>query len=681
MSYNNIQILEKLQYDPSNRSKILQNHTDKIILPERILKKLVDTQKNEGFKSLPHPLIFRLSTPSHNTYVGVKEFHDEDEDSVFLSTDVCNRLNIPVPINLNDMEIDEKSERDDFNVSPLILSLELALNVSGFVNNITKATIELSPRKNYRVQDWKAFLEATLSNKYTAITTNDVLTFEIENQEYILDVVNVKTSENIRTVCVVDRDIELKIKNNDNAEIIENGNDKKSFDFEYTDLFGDKKGDIKIDERVKLSIQPNEKIVCDGEFLIAFDQFVNRDRFEFGSMNKPTKEWFNKTDDQISIFVYGLGKEIDGIIQDLKFDIILNVDKENNDKEKEDEDVIDEDSIRCVYCKNIIKKSSQFLHENFCSRNNVLCPLGCGEIFLKKIPKTHWHCCSTYGNDEFSHQIHNEYNHNCELEEITCDSCNEYHCLNKYILANHKSKECPKELHECKYCHLILPRGEPSKESKFYGISSHEWLCGSKTTECPKCNKIIKLRELEIHMKIHEFDRLNKEIPIKCSNILCVNIINMEEYNNNIGLCKDCFGSLYSNIIDPDGKRLLQRIERKYILQIKNGCGDKINCMNELCNSCSKCRISEKSRESMSEIVKIVKNDLMTNIQTNEGKFQFEFCVSKNMNERRRFVSMFEGSDWALGWICKSNEINGNNIDKMNQWLENNAVSNQEYKK
>lgn len=686
--YGNLQILEKLKYNPHDRTKFLPKHTDKIILPERILQNLVDLQKSEDLQSLPHPLVFRLSTPSRNTYVGVKEFHDKDENTLFISEDVAKRLDLKCPVdgkiqNIDDGQMDITDDDNDENDdNSIILSLELALNVSGFDDGKTEATIELSPRENYRVHDWKTFLEATLSNRYTAITTNDVLSFEIENTKYVLDVVSVKTSENIRTVCVVDRDIELVIRTIDSPQE-KNDVDRGTPFGEYVDLFGDKKGEMKVTQRVKLNLQPGEVFVAqhDGEFLLGFDQFVDSDRFEYGSMINHLKEWINKTDDEISIFVYGLGSEYDDGLHNLEFTIVKMTDGEEEGN-VEVAERLDDDSIRCQYCHNVIKKSSQILHENFCRRNNILCPKGCGKVFLKHIPDSHWHCCSTYGDTEWSHQLHNQYFHQgngdfCENLgiDITCSICNEYHCLNKYTLAQHKSRDCPNSLHECRYCHLILPRGQPTNESRFYGVSSHEWECGSKTTECHKCKKIIKLRDLEMHMKLHDLERLDKPIPIKCNNLLCVNTIKLED-SNMVGLCQDCFGSLYSTVLDPEGKKLMQRIERRYILQIKNGCGNK-NCNNELCGSSQNCKVPMEIRESMASIVKFVKNEIMTKIK-NEG-LKFQFCVSNTMCERKNIISMFEGGDWALGWVCRSNEVVGNNIDGMTQWLENNAVRNAEY--
>ena len=665
-----LEILEKLTYHPHNGAKVLPKHTDKVILPEKILHSLISLQKLHDLSSLPHPLVFRLSTPSQKTYVGVKEFHDKDESSIFLSEDVSKRLNIYPPI------YDHIEETPGIDVQVENLSIELALNVSAIDNTTKKAIIELAPRENYRVLDWKSFLEATLPANYTAVTTNDVLIFDFDQQNFVLDVVSVKTTENIRTVCVIDRDIELKIKtpsgSEDKSSSEPNDDHDSLFPGEYVDLFGDKEGEIKFGERVKLKIGPTEKIVADSEFSLAFDQFVSNSRFEIATMNQPENEWANETDDEINVYVYGF-RNHDDSLGAMKFTIVKEGGQDKGDKSE----MLDADSVRCIYCKNIIKASSKVLHENFCRRNNVLCPEGCGEVFFKAIPPTHWHCCLTYGDGDWSKQLHAEYMHDdINLVGVTCELCGEYHCTTKYVLSQHVSKECPKAIHECRYCHLVVARGVPCGESRFYGVSLHEWLCGSKTTECPKCNKIIKLRDLETHLKLHDMDRLNNPIPQVCSNMLCVNVVETVDANA-IGLCKDCFGSLYSTVYDPDGKKLMQRIERRYILQIKNGCGF-CDCENKLCGSSAKCKVPLETRGSMAGVVKFVKGEVMKEVLNRKG-LHFEFCVSRSMDQRRRFVSMFEGGEWARGWICKSNEASGNDVNAMGQWLEKNAVTNIEY--
>ena len=681
---SDLKILEKLKYRPYAPPPLilLPAHTDKIILPEHILEIVVTLQKMHDIPRLPHPLVFRLSTPTSHTYVGVREFHDVDTETVYISEDVKQRLNLP---------------SGDEHGDDVILSLELALNISGVdssgkeeVNE--KAFIEVEPAQGAFVRDWKTFLESTLSKSYTAVTTGDTLTFEVGGMEYVLNVLSVKTASGVRSVCVVDRDIELVVKTTptsgvelaDDGENNAKGNERQEPGV-YTDLFGDVKGIIGVGQRVKVRVPGGMKFVSDGEFVLAFDQFVDENRFEYGSMHKPLKEWVNEFDDEVSVYVYALGIEKekdtesgrDSEIEAINFNITAISEEEELEEETETIKGIDVNSYKCRYCEKIIAKASMLLHENFCRRNNVMCPNGCGRIFFKEIPSTHWHCCDTYGDGEFSKQLHVKYMHDDPLG-ITCEECTEYNCLKRYTLCEHVSRSCPSAIHECRYCHLIIPRGKASNEATFYDVSEHEWECGGKTTECPRCGRVIKMRDLETHMRLHEIMRVSLTVPTVCSNEMCMNIVEDEMgHANPVKLCNDCYGGLYSSVYDPDGKRLLQRIERRYILQIRNGCG-RNNCENELCGSSEKCKIPQNVRVSMASVVSFVKGEIMKDFKDAHG-YAFQFCVSEKMEARRRLVEVFEGGEWPLGWVCKANSVVGDDINAMNAWLEANGVRKEEY--
>ncbi|EDN06374.1 predicted protein [Histoplasma mississippiense (nom. inval.)] len=70
----------------------------------------------------------------------------------------------------------------------------------------------------------------------------------------------------------------------------------------------------------------------------------------------------------------------------------------------------DANDTQCKNCHQWIPERTLFLHENFCLRNNILCPK-CENVFQKRSPewKNHWHCPhdSSYGNDQSSQLKHN----------------------------------------------------------------------------------------------------------------------------------------------------------------------------------------------------------------------------------------------------------------------------------
>lgn len=80
-----------------NRSSLKTNnipyYSDKILLPESVLEQLLNEQKSLNIRSLPHPLIFRLSTPSNRCYAGVREFIS-NEGEIELSGLLAERLGI-----------------------------------------------------------------------------------------------------------------------------------------------------------------------------------------------------------------------------------------------------------------------------------------------------------------------------------------------------------------------------------------------------------------------------------------------------------------------------------------------------------------------------------------------------------------------------------------------------------
>lgn len=663
---NILQIREKLEYDRKDNSIVLDAHVDKVIFPERILHLLVEEQKRLNIHRLPHPLVFRLSTFSMNTYVGVLQFHDGDPNRIYLSSDVCERLNICGNGNKNentditnthngDEEGEGGEENDNGNGDHLVtLNVELALNVSGYDDHDDKSSIEIKPHEVYSdITDWKSFLEATLSSRYTAVTTGDTLYFDINNKTYILDVTNVKTSKGIRTACVVDRDVELTIKGESNMLINESGNnsDTDNVNPEYINI-GETEGILKIGRRYQFeAIEKGVKVLFEGDFVSDVDMFVNFDRFKHISVNEIDKSEIRYP------FVYILG---DGNGKDVKYRICNEIDIDNNVEEGID----DENFKKCGNCGKLIAIQSYTMHFNFCNRNTVSCPV-CNKNFMKQIPETHWICCNKCGEGEHSFNLHKRYYH----EKGICDLCE--FSSDKFVdICYHKSNECFKSLHICKYCHLKLPRGESNFESKYHQCSRHEWECGSKTTKCDKCNKFIQLRMLEQHFKIHNIQRKNQELPKICKNDLCVNVINETENNNKLGLCSICFGSLYSSDNDPEGSKLRNRIERRYVMQLKNGCNNK-DCDNKYCGNNKECIINDEDRKSIVKIVRFVKENLVQDFN------KFKFCVSLEMNKRRQIIKIFEEiylNEWSYEWVCLSNEKNGNDINKMKDWLEDNGV-------
>lgn len=117
--------------------------------------------------------------------------------------------------------------------------------------------------------------------------------------------------------------------------------------------------------------------------------------------------------------------------------------------------------VQCQNCHSWVLERTLPLHENFCLRNNLLCPWGCGQIFQrndKEAIEKHWHCdqCDVIGN----HLVDDE-----KLKHIyyfhtqhTCDQCIHHHQNYTFSslpeLAQHKQTDCPGRLIICRYCHV-----------------------------------------------------------------------------------------------------------------------------------------------------------------------------------------------------------------------------------
>lgn len=584
------QILEKVLYNRDDKRRLVLRHGDKVLLPEKILHELVDLQKAVGVEKLPHPLVFRISTPSKSTYVGVKEFHAEDDTSVFLTDEIVERLSI------------------DKSADSVQLSLELALRVSG-LDDVTAASIGVRPLEKYTdVKDWKTFLESTISERYTAVTTGDVLHIDVDTREYLLRVEQVKTSNSVRTVCVVDRDIDLVvIGENEEEDTVK-------------DMCGEKHGFVPAGHVAKVCIAVGESLEGSGMFAVG-DEFVGSERFECASMGD---------------LKVGSGTKFLYAFEDLEFNIGC-VDKEESSGS---------DRVRCQYCDEFVSIMSQRMHENFCQRNNVRCD-ECGKVFFKQVPATHWHCCEGSGDSELSLELHVKYMH---LRKVDCLCGATFDSL--YACSVHSGQTCPRGLHECRFCHLIVPRGDLTTESRYYGLSGHEASCGSKTIECGTCGKRVKVRDAVLHEEVHRRD-MSANVPYGCTNVLCPQL--QSDRVNVLGLCEDCFAPLYSNVYDPDGKKLRARLERRYILMMKNGCGDKL-CDNELC--CT--------GESMVDIVNLVKKLDMK---------ELKLCVDEKRRLKMKIVKMFENSGWSKGWIIRGLEECKFEIDKVLPWLSSNIIN------
>ncbi|ODV58058.1 uncharacterized protein ASCRUDRAFT_10527 [Ascoidea rubescens DSM 1968] len=366
---------------------------------------------------------------------------------------------------------------------------------------------------------------------------------------------------------------------------------------------------------------------------------------------------------------------------------------------------IDTDDAICSNCGKQIPKRNIAIHETFCFRNNIKCPNpNCPEIISKKQKKpNHWHCdkCTNFLNEfkilgntffqnsnleffkaeipsnffsplspflfdsiqflsnylfdiknfklsnlpltysEFSLQKHDHIFH----QNHKCLGCSK-DFDNLLFLSYHKAIACPSALHECKFCHLILPRDKSTYEDIAFNLSHHELsVCGSKTIQCFTCFKYIKQLNYLSHMKLHDIktiEKIKSNVIKKCLNKNCINLILINEKrlnNNDLQLCDVCFGPSYSTLDDPHLRKIKNSFERRYVLQLTKGCGNSF-CKNPECISSGSS--SSLKYKTFKDKFQHILNDLMVSIpKIGNGKEMFYyFCVREDMTKKKMLADI-----------------------------------------
>lgn len=708
---------------------ILPAHSDKSILPASILSTLLDLPRFSN-DNLPHPLIFKV-TNHHNgnfVYVGVKEFTSPQEQTLILPKHIITKLD---------------NTNDDTTVS-----IEL-------VTHIPKSTfLTLKPLQFYpEITSWKYYLESKLPTLYTTLSKNEHLIID-NKYELLVEDTNDTTVCIVDTDTILDVIPLNDIMANQQLEYDKNLNylnNIQELDVQNNLIIRDLKSmkNSIVPQIYKLDITKfqSQNItltlgVADGnsnefekddysslfniDLVVGLDKLVNLENFNYTTIDQDFKLQYN-----LHNFETTQAKK--RVVIDLKDDNIVNKihkgldndnDDENNEKyiyfipfswdfttsvsiivydgiedeesEKESnlkEIQIEENTLECTNCSKAISKNKFQLHQAFCLRNNKRC--SCGLIFLKEIPSNHWHCelCNDdkiYGSSSLLKFKHDKLIHSPPYKCNKCDDDIEYEDFIS-LIKNHQSTKCPAKLHECKFCHLILPQEQSTFEDNFVNLTHHENGCGNKTTECYKCNKVLRIKDLSKHMKMHNLNKINfnqftQSTFNKCSNENCITLIDIyKSSTNSMGLCDFCFGPLYISQIDPNNMKLQIRIERKYMIQLSKGCGfdwcSNIECLNGNKSSASK-------PKNIKEILSHINNTLFSQIHnpllpinekngnTKFGDNKFWFCVNESINNKKKLIDklLFE-QQYNESIIYKAvNEVKGSEEQDVRSWLEENGV-------
>ena len=195
----------------------------------------------------------------------------------------------------------------------------------------------------------------------------------------------------------------------------------------------------------------------------------------------------------------------------------------------------------------------------------------------------HWHCdqCDAYGSiTDADKHVQDEHT----LIPCLCG-------MELYLksIAEHAALDCPERIILCRYCHTLMPAGPRSFSAKDLMMSGtpltqHESECGSRTINCMKCQRPVAIKDVPLHMKMHEVHRQTRPPPFTvCRNTLCSG---HADSRNNLQLCHICFGPFYVAEKDDDGKKQLTRLLHAYFHQLTQGCG-RSGCRNRYCRSSS----------------------------------------------------------------------------------------------
>lgn len=711
-------------------------------------ERLARAQFQDQQQQLPHPLTFRLVNPQNDrvVYAGIREFSAEDGE-VVVSKFLREALGLE-----DESHEDSSAPRSDIldrNHDEVMANGVEQLAVDGIslqkltihAKQLPKGTyVKLRPLEaGYDPEDWKSLLEEHLRANFTTLTNGEVLVVKGghgvggKSDEFRFLVDGFKPEGD--GICVVDTDLEVDIEalNEEQAretlkriaakaqrapgttggsspggklELLK-GQDGQVLDGEYVDY------DISAWDRTQ-GLEVELRGVDDEDEL---DLFVSpyssqqrvrprEDNYVFAEVSGtyPKKIRLQPTNIEleeaeaiwVSVHAYSTGPQhTETTSMPKKFHLRaspfdLKLKQTPSDVSKDT--APNPDEVQCKNCHQWVPQRTLFLHENFCLRNNILCPQGCGTVFQKRSPtfQNHWHCPhdTFHGNTPLSHSKHDLIFHTAQ----TCPSCNlEFPSIP--LLAQHRTTTCPGKLILCRFCHLQVPQEgdplNPTPDLLLSGLTPHELADGARTTECHLCNAIIRLRDMSTHLKHHDFERLSRPAPRLCRNINCGRTQDGVGKNgdtragtrmgqgpgNDVGLCSVCFGPLYVSLYDPDGKALRRRVERRYLSQLLTGCGKKW-CMNEYCKTGRGNRGGDGKTVATKDALPIIK-PWLEGLAGKGYETSLHFCVDEGSQRRRGIAELLaaekgiEGKGgYSLEWCVAALEAEGGDLDKARSWLK-----------
>ncbi|KAI4202033.1 MAG: hypothetical protein LQ350_002821 [Teloschistes chrysophthalmus] len=700
-------------------------------------------QLRERQQELPHPLTFRLVNPLNGRvcYAGIREFSAE-ERSIGLSRFLATSLGFE-----DTPSVDNSGALPNGNNASASLSDEPQQKLTVHFEEIPKGTyVKLRPLEaGYDPEDWKALLERHLRENFTTLTQGEILTVVSGREEYRFLIDHLKPND--KAISIIDTDLEVDIEplNEEQARETLKKRVQKAQRAPGTSEGSSVGGLIEIGQSVSGKVQPGEYVDYNIEswdsnrdlevelsptaseqdvdlFLTPSgpgqrarpreDEHVFADFSTRSSKRIKVKHTNVGLDNAEALWLSIRGNEDqDHPTAPIEYQMRVTATNEADVPMTDDEEVPNAEEDRCSNCHQLVPRRTMFLHQSFCLRNNTACP-HCHEVFQKSSPewKNHWHCPhdSAYGNTLASHSKHDRLYHTPQ----TCPACGDP-CINVPDLAHHRTTTCPLKPILCQFCHLEVPQRGPDDpemtdpEVLLSGLTPHELVDGARTSECYLCAKIVRLRDMKTHLKHHNYERLSRFKPEVCSNECCGRVLVgytkdgkrlQRDHDNELRVCGTCFGPLYSNTYDPEGKALRRRVERRYLSQMLTGCG-KGWCRNEYCKS---------GRANMGVVAVGEAKERMGLIKGVLGGKESWFCADEGAQRRREMAGMVAaergvgdgvvvgrvggkgkgkegegevsvvGGGYDLEWCVNALEVEGGDLLKARGWLKDWAPTREE---
>ena len=713
--------------------------------------KRAEAEYEDARQQLPYPLIFRLVNPENGraVYAGIREFSAEEGEanlSPFLQEALGLKMSSRESTPEHAMETESEHASTNGYARPTITVHAKQLPKGTFV--------KLRPLEpGYDPEDWKALLEQHLRSNFTTLTTGEMLVVQggrdahghKEEFRFLVDGFKPESDG----ICVVDTDLEVDIEALNEEQARETmkriadkmakapgtgGGSSKGGDL---DLFKAQEGQVLPNEYVEYHLSSWNRAMpleievssagedADVDLLVSPFSSTQRQRprldehvfADFDGWPKkrirlePSNvEMENAEALYVSVFAFAPADAVtngDGPAGNARR-YTLRARHPDADIKMEDTSIESSQvspnpgDVQCKNCKQWVPGRTLMLHENFCLRNNILCPHGCGQVFQSRSSEfaSHWHCPhdSSYGNTASSHAKHDALHHPPEV--LRCTECSTQETFSSISdVARHRTTVCPAKPILCRFCHLVVPQeghpDVPNAEALLSGMTPHELADGARTTECHMCSKIVRLRDMETHLKSHDLDRLSRAAPMPCRNIYCGRTLDVcsksgdtragtrmgQGPGNDVGLCSSCFGPLYVSMHDPENKALRRRIERRYLQQLLTGCG-KAHCRNEFCKA---------GRKNLELPANVTTKDALPMIRPfldglTHGCGPLHFCVDSSSQKRKQVAEMLAAEDggvmgsggYGLSWCVGALEAEGGDLDAARGWLKNFAPTRKE---